>query len=74
MSRATLIARPAPELAPDAVLYIVDCDHGRTEAAMLPGPVPIPEAVFVRLAVAKHYSVEGCRCTRHLRRRYGVTT
>ncbi len=74
MSRATLTIRPELEHAPGATRYEVDCEHATTWLMALPGREPIPDAVFVRLAVAKHYDEERCSCTRQLRRRYGVTS
>lgn len=77
MSAATLTATPAPELAPGARQITIDCRHGTTSLTMIPPRNPDAyrphEAACVRLALLKHYSEEGCRCTRRLRERYGVT-
>jgi hypothetical protein len=76
MSTATLTAEPAPDLAPGARQIIVDCRHGRTELTIIPPRDPAAyrphEAACVRLALLKHYTNEGCRCTRKLGKRYGV--
>jgi hypothetical protein len=77
MSQATLTAEPAPDLAPDARQITIDCKHGTTTLTIVPprdSTAAKPhEAACVRLALLKHYSEEGCRCTRQLRRRYGIT-
>jgi hypothetical protein len=72
MTTATLTAEPIPALHPGAVRYVVDCEHGTTTAIMTPGHTPMPAAVFVRIALARHYDEERCGCTVALRRKYGV--
>jgi len=76
MSAATLTAEPPPDLAPGARQIIVDCQHGTTSLTLIPPRDPAAyrphEAACVRLALLKHFSEEGCNCTRKLRRRYGV--
>ena len=73
---ATPTALPAPDLAPGARQIIVDCRHGTTTLAIVPprdpGAYKPYEAACVRLALLKHWSEEGCNCTRQLRKRYGV--
>ena len=56
----------------EATIYVVDCDHGTTRLLTIPGRVAIPELAAVQTAIARHYSEEGCHCTRQLRKRYGV--
>jgi hypothetical protein len=76
MSTATRTAEPAPDLAPDARQIMIDCKHGTTTLTVFPPRDPAAvkphEAACVRLALLKHWSEEGCGCTRQLRRRYGV--
>jgi hypothetical protein len=71
---ATLTARAAPEYGPDWRYIEIDCDHGTTQGAYAPGPDPsVGDAEIVRVMLLRHYLTEGCRCTRRLRKRYGVT-
>lgn len=74
MTPATLTT----EHTPDGVrVLLVDCEHGETRIACVPGDSPsatvINELAMVKMAVSAHYSVEKCRCTLPLRRRYRVT-
>jgi hypothetical protein len=51
----------------------VDCPHATTTVAYLPARGDVADdRMLTRLTLAKHYAEEGCRCTRHLRRRYGL--
>ena len=75
---ATLTTEAAPALAPDARVITVDCKHGTTSLTLIPPRDPAAykphEAACVRLALLKHWSVEGCNCTRKLRQRYGLAS
>lgn len=57
-------------------MLILDCRHGATMVAVINGTRPeapqISELAAVQAALLKHYSVEKCRCTLPLRRRFGV--
>jgi len=66
---ATLTTEPLD----GGTLFVVDCEHGTTEVGLLNGEASgITAADAARVALAKHYGEEGCRCTRALRRKYGV--
>lgn len=72
---ATLTITPARQYAPDARLFEVDCVHGTTSLVVLPAPVAEnnpPDTFHARTAIARHFAEEHCRCTRQLRRRFGV--
>ena len=49
--------------------YVIDCPHGTTTVFGMDGS-GLGDAVLVATAVMKHYSEEGCDCTRALRRQY----
>jgi hypothetical protein len=49
---------------------MLDCPHGTTGAIVAGGTVP--DTALVRAVIVTHDAVEGCACTRDLRRRYGV--
>ncbi len=72
---ATLTDVPVPMLGEDVKQIVVDCRHGTTTLTIV---APNPEAMqrqemaATRLALVKHYEEERCRCTRRLRKRYGV--
>jgi len=73
-SAATLTIAAAPD-TPGVRVVILDCAHGRTEAAYANGTPPaaqLTDAAVVQAVIAKHYETEGCRCTLALRRRYGL--
>ena len=57
-------------------LLVVDCEHGQSSLAFMNGTDPeapqITEEQAARLVISHHYANEGCRCTRELRRRFGV--
>ena len=73
MSGATLTATDRD----GARVLTVDCKHGTTTLAYANGADPdalqVTDTFAARLALAKHFDTEGCRCTRELRRRYGVS-
>ena len=74
MSTATLAARDAPDLGPGWRVIELDCDHGTTQSAYKNGAaVPLSDAAVVRVMLLRHSAAERCRCTRRLRKRYGVT-
>jgi hypothetical protein len=56
------------------VRYIqVDCRHATTTVALIAGGGHVIDPLAgARLGLLRHYAEEGCRCTRRLRRRYGV--
>ena len=69
---ATLTIAAAPALGPNVRQLEVDCHHGTTTIHLM-GPSPDEHlAAAARLALARHYGAERCRCTAKLRRRYGV--
>jgi len=76
MTDATLTIAPSPEHGPTAKTLTLDCDHGQTVGVLIPGETLdayVPhELATVRLLLLKHWSVEGCRCTKALRARYGL--
>lgn len=59
-----------------ARVLTVDCPHGETSIAYVngtdPGALQITDAAAAVMALARHYEEERCRCTRKLRRRFGV--
>lgn len=73
-SAAIFTRRPAPEYGRGAEEVVVDCDHGTTTVTLLPSGRPEraeAEVTFaVAMAVWRHYTAEGCACTRRLRRLY----
>lgn len=74
MSRATLTITRRPDLGPGGREVVIDCEHAVTTITVVELPTPaagVPDALAARLAVRKHHQIEGCRCTRTLRRRYG---
>ena len=74
MSHATLTIDRIPH-ADNARAFVVDCEHGTTTITVFAAPDPAkspPDTVHARLAVATHYAEEHCRCTRLLRRRFGI--
>ncbi len=74
---ATLTVTDAPD-RPGVRSIVVDCPHGRTEAAYANGTAPTAAQLtdeFVVIAVIdRHYDTEGCACTKALRARYGMVT
>ncbi len=71
---ATLIARDAVEYGPGWRYVEIDCSHDTTTSAYKNGEdFALSDADVVRTMLLKHYSVEGCSCTRRLRKRYGLT-
>jgi hypothetical protein len=53
---------------------VVDCRHGTTTVHFFEGrngPIPT-DAELAATALARHYAEERCRCTRKLRRQYGL--
>ena len=52
--------------------YVIDCPHGTTTVFGMDGS-GLGDAVLVTTAVMKHFSEEGCDCTRELRRQYPPT-
>ena len=73
---ATLIHRPVPAYGDTVSELVVDCEHGTTTLTVFqprdPTAARVHEAACARLALAKHYDEERCRCTRELRRRFGL--
>ena len=70
---ATLTARAAPEYGPDWRYIEIDCDHGTTTSAYKNGDdLQLDDVDVVKVMLLKHYYAERCRCTKALRRRYGV--
>ncbi|MGD9892799.1 MAG: hypothetical protein AB7R89_23075 [Dehalococcoidia bacterium] len=53
-------------------ILTIDCKHATTTIALIAAAGVVDDVTGVRLGLIKHYAEEGCRCTRHLRRRYGV--
>ncbi len=76
MSKTTLEVRPLQDGDRVGRPVRVDCRHGTTHIIYSEGQGPnavrFTDVQLAALAVAKHYDEEGCRCTRRLRRRYGV--
>ena len=75
---ATLTIAPAPEHGPGVRSIVLDCEHGRTEAAYANGTAltaaQLADAAVVQAVIARHYETERCRCTAALRKRYGLAT
>ncbi len=69
---ATLDIAERGDLAPGARVLSVDCAHATTTITVVPGPLPVADALLVRVALVKHFAEEGCRCTKALRQRYGI--
>ena len=70
---ATLTIEPAPEAAPDATRYAIDCRHGTTVAVHLPGgDDPLTPAQYVIVLAVKHELEERCGCVDRLYRRYAA--
>ncbi len=59
-----------------ARVLTVDCPHGETSIAYInataPDALKVTDTAAAVMALVKHYGEEGCRCTRALRRKYGV--
>lgn len=74
MSTARLTIRPETSVSPPGRRVEVDCEHGTTTLTMCApaGGLVLPDDAISRVAVAKHYSEERCRCTRRLRARLGM--
>jgi hypothetical protein len=71
MTRATLAIRHEP--GPDDRVIVIDCPHGTTTVALLnPAAAGLGDAYGVVVCLAEHDAQEGCGCTAHLWRRYGV--
>lgn len=66
MSTATLTIRDQGNNRKEIT---VDCEHGTT-VGLGANTDRIGDAPFVAATVLKHYTEEGCRCTRKLRRKY----
>ena len=49
--------------------FEIDCEHGTTVAHAM-GADKIGDAAVVAAVAIKHFSEEGCDCTRELRRQY----
>ena len=74
MSRATLKKRPVKGVQ-FTEEFVVDCEHGTTTVFAMNPPgaaVQISDYQTSAMAVAKHYDEEHCRCTRQLRKRFGL--
>jgi hypothetical protein len=70
---ATLTARDAVEYGPGWRSIEIDCEHGTTTSAYKNGDdLTLADADIVRVMLLRHYEAERCRCTKALRRRYGV--
>ena len=73
----TITAFPARGAAGRTVAATVACPHGTTTISRTrdtdPGARRATDADVARLALVEHHGTEGCRCTRELRRRYGVS-
>ena len=74
MSKATLIAEDAIEHGPGVRRLVLDCPHGTSTAHLVspPGAPPLGDATIVQMLLLRHFEAERCRCTRSLRRRYGL--
>jgi hypothetical protein len=73
MSQATVVARDAPEYGRGYRFIEVDCGHGTTTSVYRNGDdLVVADADIVRVMLLRHYYAERCRCTKALRRRYGV--
>ena len=68
---ATLTITPSP-YGLDVRHLILDCEHGETSVHIVGRAPEAHEVAAVRLALARHYEAEGCRCTLALRRGYGL--
>ena len=67
MSTASLRTAPLPEMAADARLFTLDCEHGTTTIGYAPGPVQFNDQELARIALAKHHGEQpDCRCIRGL--------
>lgn len=59
-----------------ARVLMVACKHGETSVAYVNALAPdaprVSDARIAFIALVKHYTEQGCRCTRELRQRYGV--
>ena len=75
MSKATITAEDAPEYGPSVRRIVVDCEHGTSTAHLVspPGAPSFGDATIVQMLLLRHFEAERCRCTRSLRRRYGLT-
>lgn len=69
---AKLTIEPRPDLGANVKSFVVDCPHGTTSAVLFPGQAVVGDAMVVTSILDRHHAVEGCRCTRLLRRRYGL--
>jgi hypothetical protein len=72
VTRPTFTKRPAPELGPDVIRYVVDCRHGTTIGDVIPGGRYVPtDAEVLAVLADRHEQEERCGCARKLRRRTG---
>ena len=59
-----------------ARVLTVDCPHGETSIAYINATTPealkVTDTAAGVMALARHFDEERCRCTRALRRKYGV--
>jgi hypothetical protein len=70
---ATIRVRPLP--GTDTREVVIDCKHATTTATIVQPPgvaVHLSDVEVARVALARHYGEEACRCTRRLRQRYGL--
>ena len=72
MSLATLTKTPLPALGPTGRRLEIDCPHGTTgiTTANAEGGLVVTDEDSVRLALARHFAEERCRCIRKLWREY----
>ena len=75
MTRATLTAEDASEFGAGVRRIVLDCPHATSTAHLVspPGAPPAADAAIVQMLLLRHFEAERCRCTRSLRRRYGLT-
>lgn len=70
MSLARVMIDPVPGAGPADRQVTVDCAHGTTRVYLLNAAVAgLDQDDAVRLALARHYQAERCRCARRAWRR-----
>ena len=76
VSKVTITASDTAELGEGWRRVALDCPHGTTTAHYAngrAGHLQLAEVDVVRALLMKHHAEQQCRCTRSLRRRYGLT-
>jgi hypothetical protein len=58
-----LTVQDAPGFLPGSRVYRLECSHGVSSAALVPGKKPITDATVVDLVLPGHHRRYGCSCS-----------